>query len=191
MEATADALWGLISERSVIVPHDCLLNYGTKMTASHQGCDLQHDWGDKDVSELKIKHQQELGQWCFTVATRRKKHTQQNSKVGKRKRSTRNLRYWVHTKAGPFSKAGGLKELLSAEPGITAKERKTTQTNELTIRRVDACWWSFHKNKEYFGTWLNLETNRITNLWFPAPSRLLAWRKQRKFKLWRTVVGVV
>lgn len=143
MAATADALWSLISKWSVIVPHDCLLKYGTKMTASCQGCNLG---GDKDVSELKIKHQ-ELGQWCFTLATRQNKHTQHNSKVGKRKRSTMNLRYCVHTKAGPFSNAGGLKELLSAEPGITAKESKTTQTNEVTIRREDACWWSFCKNK--------------------------------------------
>lgn len=45
----------------------------------------------------------------------------------------------MHTKAGPFSKAGGLSALLSAEPGITAKESKTTHTNELNIRREDAC----------------------------------------------------
>lgn len=75
MAATADALWSLISKWSGTVPHDCLLKYGTKMTASRQGCNLHPDWGDKNVSELKIKHQ-ELGQWCFTLATRRnKQHT--------------------------------------------------------------------------------------------------------------------
>lgn len=42
-------------------------------------------------------------------------------------------------KSGPFSKAGGLKKLLSAEPGITANERKTTQTNEQTSRKEDGC----------------------------------------------------
>lgn len=71
-----------------------------------------------------------------------------------------NLRYWAHTKAGPFSNAGGLKELLSAEPGITAKESKTTQTNEVTVRREDASWWSFRKKQEYFGTRRNEQNNR-------------------------------
>lgn len=69
-----------------------------------------------------------------------------------------------YTKAGPSSKAGGLEELLSAEPGITAKESKTTQTNELTIRREDACWWGFHKNKNILA--LDLWTHGITDLCF-------------------------
>lgn len=68
------------------------------------------------------------------VRLQRNKYTHQHSTAGNRKGSTMTLgsllRYSVHTKAGPFSKAGGLKKLLSAEPGITAKESKTTQTNE-------------------------------------------------------------
>lgn len=90
------------------------------------------------------------------VRLQRNKDTDQHSKAGKRKGSTVTLgsllRYSVHTKAGPSSKAGGLTKLLSAEPGITAKESKTTQTNEQTSRRDDG-WEVFTLSRACRCSW--------------------------------------
>lgn len=113
MTATANAWWGLISERSVIVPTDCLANYSTKWQHIVKGVISIMTEEIKSLVSSKIKHQP--GGGSFELAPQRNKQTHTRSNFAKRGKGNgprvwgSHLRYSVHTKAGPFSKAGWLK----------------------------------------------------------------------------------